>query len=338
MDNNNNNKNTTSNDENVEKTTRPTTPAILMTGGTSLGSGTAPAEPLWNPTAETAFQFGTFLDGNALRPSYKRKKITEETQARIVAGILTTEAAEPTPTDSKNRKEKSLQERNSELPNLEHAEKTTDLTAKITQEVIRALTAAGVIPTTPGSSMGMMPGTATHDEGHMKPKKSTDVVGDNATTMAASSPYITSNSLTTENTGSVFATRTRTHEPRVDKTNVLMSKSWPKFDGRVDYLQSWLVSMENFFDALQIDEDKYRMLVLVNSLEKPALDWYNMRMAEPHPIQTWVGFKREIQERFVIYNGQEKLRGKLNGLSQRESIDAYIQEFRTIIVQVHDMS
>jgi hypothetical protein len=119
---------------------------------------------------------------------------------------------------------------------------------------------------------------------------------------------------------------------------VVMMQSWPKFDGTPELLDGWIAAVEALFKAFQVDDDKIRLLIPLRNLDKAAADWFNARNLSDDPIGTWSLFRKELRERFQVYNAQERLREQLAQTKQTDSVANYITAFRSIIAKIQDMT
>ena len=113
-----------------------------------------------------------------------------------------------------------------------------------------------------------------------------------------------------------------------------------KFDGTEP--RSWLVSLENIFDAaIQNIDDVQKIKYAVSFMTGNALQWWEMIKLNETMFESYESFKEKLLEYFEPVNREEHARKILSSLKQMgkfNSISAYNQEFSKYLLQVPDMA
>ena len=75
-------------------------------------------------------------------------------------------------------------------------------------------------------------------------------------------------------------------------------------------------------------------------LKEAALHWYQNQFGEPgsiHPFRDFDIFAQRIKAAFEPPHYQQILRRQLRALTQKDSVQRYVYEFRNIVGQIEDM-
>lgn len=116
----------------------------------------------------------------------------------------------------------------------------------------------------------------------------------------------------------------------MDAVKKLIQQSLTVVDQPRD-LESWLLSFENACEALNIPENKRRIVCI--TYFRGYLAVWAKRKQEQHPDCTWVEFKDILQREFIDTNRSTKAQDQLLSTRQRfdESMDAYVRRFRRLL-------
>jgi hypothetical protein len=99
---------------------------------------------------------------------------------------------------------------------------------------------------------------------------------------------------------------------------------------------TWLLALEEVMTHRLIHDDE-RISLAVSLLGGTALQWFvNLKVKNQRP-SSWNEFKDKIKSQFQPADFQEHLRQQLLQLRQKHSLQEYIQLFRSIVGQIHDM-
>ncbi|KAG1393183.1 hypothetical protein G6F60_011646 [Rhizopus arrhizus] len=102
-------------------------------------------------------------------------------------------------------------------------------------------------------------------------------------------------------------------------------------------VNSWLSSLETYFELTKLNETE-KCLYAVTLLRGGALLWWNRIRNEIVAPKDWVSFKSALSVEFKPFNSEQAARDKLAVLHQRSSVASYINEFRTLQLQIPDLS
>ncbi|VFQ79625.1 unnamed protein product [Cuscuta campestris] len=105
-------------------------------------------------------------------------------------------------------------------------------------------------------------------------------------------------------------------------------------------LDNFLWSMEKYFRALAISEEKRKVDMASLFLEDTAMVWWRRRQGDMEKgtctIDTWAEFKSELKKQFYPSNVEEEARGKLRRLQHKGSIREYVKEFTEVLLEIPD--
>lgn len=138
---------------------------------------------------------------------------------------------------------------------------------------------------------------------------------------------ITMSSVNAVNNSTGFARRVR--EPEV-------------FNGERDGItvNSWIYSVELYFDLVKIDNTQEKLLVGLSLLRNDAQLWHSQTMAfdSAHAPQDWEEFKAALRNEFIPVDALARARDRMAGLTQVSNVTSYINEFRRLLLQIPDMT
>ncbi|KAG0741236.1 hypothetical protein G6F22_005145 [Rhizopus arrhizus] len=132
-----------------------------------------------------------------------------------------------------------------------------------------------------------------------------------------------------------------------DLLRTLTAKSAPSFRVREPDLYrgersslivtSWISSLETYFELVPMQE-KERILYAVTLLRGDALIWWNQYKTSRITPEDWPTFKNVLENEFKPVNATQAARDKMAALTQRTNVASYINEFRSLQLQIKDMS
>ncbi|VFQ91468.1 unnamed protein product [Cuscuta campestris] len=105
-------------------------------------------------------------------------------------------------------------------------------------------------------------------------------------------------------------------------------------------LDNFIWSMEQYFRALAISEEKRKVDMASLFLEDTAMVWWRRRQGDMEKgtctIDTWAEFKSELKKQFYPNNVEEEAWGKLRRLQHKGSIREYVKEFTEVLLEIPD--
>jgi hypothetical protein len=108
------------------------------------------------------------------------------------------------------------------------------------------------------------------------------------------------------------------------------------YDGHPLKLNDWLFQIQNFFNLVHIPESKMVSLA-VSLLRGSTLTWWRNLSPLTRPAQ-FQDFQRALTQQFQIDDETRLARDLLAKLSQNSSVHSYTETFRSIILQIQDMT
>ncbi|VFQ66115.1 unnamed protein product [Cuscuta campestris] len=123
------------------------------------------------------------------------------------------------------------------------------------------------------------------------------------------------------------------------KLDIPRSKSY-KGSRNAKELDNFIWSMEQYFRALAISEEKRKVDMASLFLEDTAMVWWRRRQGDMEKgtctIDTWAEFRSELKKQFYPSNVEEKAQGKLRRLQHKGSIREYVKEFTEVLLEIPD--
>lgn len=112
--------------------------------------------------------------------------------------------------------------------------------------------------------------------------------------------------------------------------------TYPARDVNVD---AWHFSLDNYFSLQPAHNDAAKIIYAGSLMRKGAAAWYRATYPNPAAIaDTWDGFKLNMRTEFQIISPTREARDRLAACTQRGSVAAYISAFRSIAVEIADLS
>ena len=134
------------------------------------------------------------------------------------------------------------------------------------------------------------------------------------------------------------------HEQRNSSNNtlpVLKLNNPPTFNGKCS-IDGWIFQVENFLKGHSNVDDTQAVKFAASLLEDEASTWWRAQALEEKGFlelqSDWTKFKAAIQTYFRPVNAKKQARDKIAELKQRASVKSYANEFRTLLLEIPDMS
>lgn len=103
-------------------------------------------------------------------------------------------------------------------------------------------------------------------------------------------------------------------------------------------VEAWLYSLEKYAEFVGIDEDSMVTFAQTLLRDSAAVWWRQVETdMELETPTTWNEFKKVFRKEFKPDNAEQLARTKLGQLKQTGTIEAYIREFRTIMLELPNM-
>ena len=107
-------------------------------------------------------------------------------------------------------------------------------------------------------------------------------------------------------------------------------------------LDNFIWSLEQYFDAMGIEEDAKKIKTAPLYLADAAMLWWRRRHGDIERgtciMESWDDFKREIKKQFYPENSEHEARAKLRRLSHKNTIREYVKEFSELMLEIPDLS
>jgi len=107
-------------------------------------------------------------------------------------------------------------------------------------------------------------------------------------------------------------------------------------------VENFLWQMEQYFENLGLNDEARKIKAATPYLTDTAMLWWRRKHADIERgacrIDTWEDFKRELKRHFYPENVVYEARRRLRDLRQRGSMQDYVQEFTTLMLQIPNMS
>ena len=115
----------------------------------------------------------------------------------------------------------------------------------------------------------------------------------------------------------------------------------PKFKGvgKEPKILEWVYQATNYLKSVGLADHQQGVWHITNFLEGDAATWWRLHSdavekgVEPE-ISNWAALKKIMVERFQVFNHQVDIRDKYQALEQTGSVAKYINEFRTLVVEL----
>ncbi|KAG0865855.1 hypothetical protein G6F15_012815 [Rhizopus arrhizus] len=102
-------------------------------------------------------------------------------------------------------------------------------------------------------------------------------------------------------------------------------------------VNTWLSTVDSYYDLASLTEDE-KFKYAITLLRGDALLWWNRVKQGTFAPNTWVSFRSSFIKEFCPKNTEQTARDKLAVLQQHFTVSQYISEFRTLQLQIQDMS
>ena len=109
------------------------------------------------------------------------------------------------------------------------------------------------------------------------------------------------------------------------------------FDGHTPHLDDWIFQWQQYFNVVSIPDEPSRVALVGLQLSGYAVHWYQNQYAQHQPADTEHLFADMISA-FVPIDRSVFARSSLAELSQTGSVDVYIEQFRSLCLQIPDLS
>jgi hypothetical protein len=112
------------------------------------------------------------------------------------------------------------------------------------------------------------------------------------------------------------------------------------FEGRRqgEKLEEWIYKMDIYLHAMQVP-DQLRVLTAVSFLQGNAMTWWRALIGVQDPTTVpWIDFVQRLRDEFLPVNAVKVASDKLERLKQTGSVANFVKEFRTLALQIPDLS
>ncbi|PWA72092.1 hypothetical protein CTI12_AA274570 [Artemisia annua] len=107
-------------------------------------------------------------------------------------------------------------------------------------------------------------------------------------------------------------------------------------------VENFLFGLEQYFEAMGVDEDAARISNAPTFLRESAQLWWRRKHHEREKgicdLNTWDQFKTELRKQFVPHNADSEAKAKLRRLRHTGTISDYIKEFTTTLLEIDDVA
>ncbi|KAL4572158.1 hypothetical protein LXL04_018928 [Taraxacum kok-saghyz] len=116
-----------------------------------------------------------------------------------------------------------------------------------------------------------------------------------------------------------------------------------KYEGKRDpkILDEFFWSVECYFNATRIKDDKTKIDTAVLYLSENAALWWRRKHGEIEKglckMDSWGEFKRQLKRQFCPHNATEMAMKKLRGMKQMGSIKDYVADFTALMLELPDL-
>ena len=143
---------------------------------------------------------------------------------------------------------------------------------------------------------------------------------------------------------SMVATATSaTAIPQQDRIGGLKLEMPEKFTGsRIPAIAGWLTKMERYFRLMKYPSDIW-VDVIATRVTDAAQAWLDktlqdLQLGRRNPWASWAEFRQEMEAAFTPMSEVEQARRKLMEIRMGRNVSSYIQQFRTLMYKVPEMT
>lgn len=101
---------------------------------------------------------------------------------------------------------------------------------------------------------------------------------------------------------------------------------------------TWIFSVEAYFAAIGDVDDARKVHFTASLFKKNALAWWRSVQQGRQALPTWEQFKHEARTEFLLPNTVKRARDRLANTYQTKSVQDYNYRFRSLALQINDMS
>ena len=112
----------------------------------------------------------------------------------------------------------------------------------------------------------------------------------------------------------------------------------PVFSGNPADFREWVFAIELAMVSQRVNDDQEQVRFAASYLQGNARLWLMSVLDSGACIHDWPTLKQSLGDVYGPVHEQEEARLKLFGLVQRGSLDAYVQEFTNLCLQVNDLN
>ena len=111
--------------------------------------------------------------------------------------------------------------------------------------------------------------------------------------------------------------------------------------GKPPRILEWTYKATNYLRAVGLEFHEQGVWHITNFLEEDAATWWRLHVdamdqgTEPR-ILAWATLREMMLDRFQVFNHQTDVRDKYHALEQTGSVASYINEFRALVVELHN--
>ena len=109
------------------------------------------------------------------------------------------------------------------------------------------------------------------------------------------------------------------------------------FDGTKPHLDDWIFQWQQYFNVVVVPDEPSRVAMVGLQLSGDAVHWYQHQYPDHPPINTESLFA-DMVDAFVPIDRSVFARTALAELSQSGSVEVYIERFRSLCLQIPDLS
>ena len=131
--------------------------------------------------------------------------------------------------------------------------------------------------------------------------------------------------------------------PQQDRIGGLKLEMPEKFTGsRIPSIAGWLTKMERYFRLMKYPTDIW-VDVIATRVTDAAQAWLDktlqdLQLGRRNPWASWAEFRQEMEAAFTPMSEVEQARRKLMDIRMGRNVSSYIQQFRTLMYKVPEMT